>query len=62
MTINLELVYIHISSRLSNLSFAHHFCYFLIVPKWRYANKNQHQESYQRETISDIRFFFFQNW
>ena len=28
---------IHISSRHSNLNFAHHapFCYLLIVPKWR---------------------------
>ena len=43
---------INISSRHSNLNFAHHFVFKLIY--WLLqngANKNQHQESHQRETI-----------
>ena len=52
MTINLALVQVYISSRHSNLNFAHHFCYLLIVPKWREL-QNQHQDSYQRETVPD---------
>ena len=46
----------HISSRHSNLNFAHH-----IVIYWLFqngANKNQHQDSYQRETVPD-KFVFF---
>ena len=59
MTTNLALVQIHIISRHSNLNFAHHF-----VICWLFqngANKNQHQESYQRETVPD-KYVFFQNW
>ena len=55
MTMNLKLV-LHTSSRHSNLNFAHHFVIY-----WLYqngANKNQHQDSYQRETVSD-KFVFF---
>ena len=49
-----------ISSRHSNLNFAHHF-----VSYWPFqngANKNQRQDSYQRETVPDKFVFFFQNW
>ena len=55
ITINLALVYVHISSRHSNFKFAHHFFYLLIVPNG--ANKNQHQDSYQRETAINLYFF-----
>ena len=49
--------YYYISSIHSNLNFAHHF-----VICWMFqngANKNQHQDSYQRETVSDKFVFFF---
>ena len=49
-----------ISSRHSNLNFAHHFVIYWLFQNG--ANKNQHQESYQKETISDKFVFFFQNW
>ena len=51
MTINLALVYVHISSRHSNLNFAHHFVIYWLFQNG--ANKNQHQDSYQRETVPD---------
>ena len=57
MTINLVLVLIHISSRHYNLNFAHHFVIHWLFPNG--ANKNEHQESYQRETIPDKFVFFF---
>ena len=57
MTINLALVYIHIGSRHSNSSFAHHFVIYWLFQNG--VNKNQHQESHQRETIPDNSFFFF---
>ena len=60
MTINLVLVYIHISSRHSTFSFAHHFVIYWLFQNG--VNKNQHQESHQRETIPDKFVFFFQNW
>ena len=50
---------IHISSRHSNLNFAHHFVIYRLFQNG--TNKNQHQHSYQRETVSD-KFVFFQNW
>ena len=56
MTMNLALVYIHISSRHSNLNFAHHFVIYRLFQNG--ANKNQHQELYQRETIPN-KFVFF---
>ena len=46
----------HISSRHSNLDFAHHFVIYWLFQND--ANKNQHQESHQRETIPD-KFVFF---
>ena len=46
-------------SRHSNLNFAHHFIYWLFQNG---VNKNQHQNSYQRETVPDKFIFFFQNW
>ena len=58
MTINLALVYIHINSRHSNLSFAYHFFYLLIVPKMARIRINTHQESHQRETIRNKIVFF----
>ena len=57
MTINLALVLIHISRRHYNLNFAHHFVIYWLFQNG--ANKNQHQESYQRETIPDKFIFFF---
>ena len=57
MTINLSLVQIHISSKHSNLSFAHHLVIYLLVKNG--VNKNQNQDSYQRETIPDKFIFFF---
>ena len=63
MTINLAfiLVYVHNSSRHSNFNFAHHFVIYWLFQNG--ANKNQHQESYQRETIPDkfvvVVVFFF---
>ena len=56
MTINLALVLVHISSRHSNLNFAHHFVIYWLFQNG--ANKNQHQDSYQRETVPD-KFVFF---
>ena len=56
MTMNLALVWVHISSRHSNVNFAHHFVIYWLFQNG--ANKNQHQDSYQRETISD-KFVFF---
>ena len=46
----------YISSRHSNLSFAHHFVIYWLFQNGR--NKKQHQESHQRETIPD-KFVFF---
>ena len=51
MTINLALGF--------NLNFAYHFVIYWLFQNG--ANKNQHQESYQRETIPDKFVFFFQN-
>ena len=42
------------------LKFAHHFVIYWLFQNG--TNKNQHQESYQRETIPDKFVFFFQNW
>ena len=53
---NLALVQVHISSRHSNLKFAHHFVIYWLFQNG--ANKNQHQDSYQREPASD-KFVFF---
>ena len=47
---------IHISSRPSSLSFVHHFVIYWLFQND--SNKNQHQKSYQRETIPD-KFVFF---
>ena len=41
-------------------SFAHHFVIYWLFQNG--ANKNQHQDSYQRETVPDKFVFFFQNW
>ena len=49
---------LHISSRHSNLNFAHHFVIYWLLQN----GSNQHQESHQRETIPDKFVFFFQNW
>ena len=48
----------NINSRHSNLNFAHHFVIYWLFQNG--ANKNQHQDSYQRETVSD-EFVFFSN-
>ena len=48
---NLALVLVYISSRHSNLNFAHHFVIYWLFQNG--AKKNQHQDSYQRETVSD---------
>ena len=40
-----------VSSRHSNLNFAHHFVIYWLFQNG--ANKNQHQDSYQRDTIPD---------
>ena len=45
-----------ISSRHSNLNFAHHFVIYWLFQNG--ANKNQHLDSYQRETIPDKLVFF----
>ena len=50
---------VHISSRHSNVNFAHYFVIYWLFQNG--ANKNQHQNSYQREIIPD-KFIFFQNW
>ena len=58
MAINMALV--HISSRHSKLNFAHHFVIYWLFQNG--ANKNQRQDSYQRETVPDklvVVFFFF---
>ena len=47
------------SGRHSNSNFAHHFVIHWLLQNG--ANKNQHQDSYQRETIYD-KFIFSQNW
>ena len=57
MTINLALEYVHISSRHSNLNFAQHFVIYWLFQNG--ANKNQHQDSYQRETVLDKFVLFF---
>ena len=49
MTMNFSLV--HISSSHSNLNFTHHFVIYWLFQNG--ANKNQHQDSYQRETVPD---------
>ena len=51
MTINLALVKVHISSKHSNINFAHHFIIYWLFQNG--ANKNQHQDSYQKETTPD---------
>ena len=51
MTINLAWLWTYISSWHSNLSFAHNFVIYWLFQNG--AKKNQHQESYQRETIPD---------
>ena len=48
----------HISSRHSNLNFAHHF---LFIDCSKLVNKKQHLDAYQRETIPDKFVFFFSN-
>ena len=57
MTINLAFVWTHISSRHSNLNFTHYFVIYWLFENGK--NKNQHQDSYQRETIPDKLVFFF---
>ena len=59
MTMNLAIVYVHVSSKHSNLNFAHHFVIYWLFQNG--TNKNQHQDSYQRETVPD-KFVFFHNW
>ena len=54
---SLVYVYISNSSRHSNLNFAHHFVIYWLFQNG--ANKNQHQDLYQRETVPD-KFVFFQ--
>ena len=49
-------MWVHISSRHSNSNFAHHFVIYWLFQNG--ANKNQHQDSYQRETVPD-KFIFF---
>ena len=56
LQMNLALGKVHISSRHSNLNFAHFVIYGFFSQNG--ANKNQHQDSYQRETVSD-KFVFF---
>ena len=56
MTMNFSLVLVHISSRHSNLNFAHFFVIYWLFQNG--ANKNQHQDSYQRDTVPD-KFIFF---
>ena len=51
MTINFALVLTNISSRHSNLNFAHHFVIYWLFQNG--AKKNQHLESHQIETIHD---------
>ena len=48
---------VYISSRHSNLNFAHHSVIYWLFQNG--ANKNQHQDSYQRETVPDKFVFFF---
>ena len=43
-----------------DLNFAYHFVIYWLFQNG--SNKNQHQDSYQRETVSDKFVFFFQNW
>ena len=50
-------VKVNISSRHSNLNFAHRFVIYWLFQNG--ANKNQHQDSYQRETVSNKFVFFF---
>ena len=57
MIINLALVWVHICSIHSNLNFAHHFVIYWLFQNG--ANKNKHQDSYQRETVPDKFVFFF---
>ena len=59
VTTNFALVLINISSRHSNLNFAHHFVIYWLLQNG--VNKNQHQESRQRETIHD-KFLILENW
>ena len=56
ITMNFSLVEVHISSRHSNFNFAHHFVIYWLFQNG--VNKNQHQDSYQRETVPD-KFVFF---
>ena len=58
MSMNLALMWVHISSRHSNLNFAHHFVIYWLFQNG--TNKNQHQDSYQREIVPD-NLYFFQN-
>ena len=48
---SLALVLVHISSRHSNLNIAHQFVIYWLFQNG--ANKNQHQDSYQRETVPE---------
>ena len=57
MAMNFSLVWVHISSRHSNFDFGHHFVIYWLFQNG--SNKNQHQDSYQRETIPDKFVFFF---
>ena len=57
MTMNFSLVLVHISSRHSNLNFAHHFVIYWLFQNG--TNRNQHQDPYQRETVPDKFVFFF---
>ena len=56
MTMIFLLVEVHIRSRHSKLNFAHHFVIYWLLQNG--ANKNQHQDSHQRETVPD-KFVFF---
>ena len=47
----ISVLQVHISSRHSNLNFAHHFVIYWLCQNG--ANTNQHQDSYQRETVPD---------
>ena len=57
MTMNFSLVQVLISRRHSNLNFARHFVIYWLFQDG--ANKNQQQDSYQRETVPDKFVFFF---
>ena len=51
----------HPSFKVRGLQMTQHFIIYWLFQNG--ANKNQHQDSYQTETVPDkFLFFFFQNW